>query len=228
MDIASEFRSNVATAYKSQASVAQREIRKKITFNFLVKFLKRHRDCFKRYVTQSAKNELHHPNFPEIYYYCHYHIGRIGGYEWFFDDCDETVMVYRSRALKPIPLVEELGCEVFRSQIEEIVNYLDKTKLVKKAGIKVVVPKNFYVFEFKAKHRTGQPKVITITPFKSKNLDKAIEIFRQCPWYYYRDCACFSDFRVCTNEGWRNLKHTLQKYANPWDGDLSRYMITAE
>ncbi len=137
-------------------------------------------------------------------------------------------MVYRSKDLKSVPRVETLGCEVSRSRIEAIVNYLDKAKLVKGASNTVIVPKGFYVFEFKAKDRSNQLKTITVTPFEAKNLSKAIEIFRACPWYYYRDCAYFSDFRVCTNEGWRNLKSTLKKWANPWDGRLDSYDLTAE
>ena len=125
--IASEFKSNVSLAYKKQISVVNKEIKKKITFNFLVKLLKQHRDCFKRYVARETGGEIHHPAFPEVFYYCLYHIGRIGDYEWFFEDCDGTVMVYRSQNLTPIPKVEMLGCEVPRSRIKAIVNYLGIT-----------------------------------------------------------------------------------------------------
>lgn len=229
MGIATEFRGNIFSESRRQISLAKKEINKKLSFDLLVKLLKRYRDCFKRYVAREVGDEIHHPSFPDVFYYCLYHIGRIGEHEWFFEDEEGTVMMYRAKSLRPIPRVEVLGCEVSRIEIEAIVNYLDKVKLVRGANRTVVVPKGFYVFEFKALDRSNQPRIITTTPFEAKNLDKAIKIFRQCPWYYYRDCAYFSNFRVCTTKGWTNLKHTLlNEYANPWVGRLDNYVITVE
>lgn len=198
--------------------------------------MKQHRDCFKRYVTRSPKDELHHPSFSDIYYYCHYHIGRIGGYEWFFEDSPGTVLIYRSKSLRSVPVVELLGCEVSCGQIESIINYLDKARLIKGTDKTVVVPEDFYVFEFTAQERcwTGGRERGEITdvvePFKAKNFKDAVRILKLWPNHWcYKD---ISNVKVHTHDGCLNLKNTLPKsaYREKWYADLSdyNYEVTAE
>lgn len=227
--IASEFKGRAAVEYKKQTSAAKQEIRKKVTFNLLVKLLKQHRDCFKRYVTKEPTGQIHHPAFAETFYYCHYHIGRIGEYEWFFDDSPGTVLIYRSSGLRSIPSVEMLGCEVSPKQIRAIVEYLDKVKFARGADKTVEVPVGFYVFEFTAQERCwpggSERGEITevVTPFQAKNLKDAIRIMKMWPNHWcYKD---ISNVKAHTHEGCLKLNNTLSKngYRQKWEADLSDY-----
>ncbi len=237
MGIAAEFRGSMAAESRRQISSAKKEIKKKLSFGFLVKILKQHHECFKRYVAREAGDEIPHPAFPEVFHYCLYHIGRIGGYEWFFDDSPGTVMVYRSKAVRLVnPRVECLGCQVSRGQIEAIVNYLDRTKMVKGADRTVGVPKDFYVFEFTAQEKSwpgGSERgeiADTVPPFQAQNLKDAIRIIKMWPNHWcYKD---ISNVKVHTHDGCLKLKSTLPKsaYREKWQADLSdyNYELTAE
>ena len=180
-------------------------------------------------MAREAGDEIHHPAFPEVFYYCLYHIGHIGGYEWFFEDEDGTVLVYRSKNLRSIPRVEFLGCDVSPVQIETIVKYLDKVKLGKGADRTIVVPSGFYVFEFTAQERCwpgGHERKVTndtVEPFQAKNLKDAIRIMKLWPNHW-----CYKDIpnvMAHTGNGCLKLKTTLPKsaYREKWYADLSDY-----
>lgn len=201
---------------KKYISEQRLEINKRLLGRFLIKNLA----CFKRCVTQDWLSRNHQ-------YYLMPEIGRVSGKRLFFEVINPELDAVNLQAEKSgtrtsPPTVVDL--EYSNKLCHRVVDYLISFDISDRSKAStLVVPPDFYVFEFKAK-RQGREETITVEPFKAKNIGEALFILSLCP--DFRDYGYMHSFKVCTDKGWRSLSSKLRNtWIKPLNATVGDYVL---
>lgn len=209
------------------------ETRKNLRNLFLSKPLVAHQQYLPRHVVQSERNPCPPPFGSEYYRYVMHEIGMVNGKRLFFEMINEEMpsvnLMEEKRGTKTSPPTV-IYCEQTEALARGVINLLDRLVLERRDR-SINVPEGFYVFEFTTQescgHYTRKPRVVTVEPFRAKNLKQAIEFFMRWPnGSSYKD---LSKFRVCTKTGWTELKSSLKYPSSPkWSAGLDDYIVSPQ